>query len=332
MADYSNGSGIPASGLRDGDTVTYTTPGFYSLTIPSGEIKLECYGAQGGNFTSGSNVTGGQGGHNYGTFRNTEQNRVIYIGVGGQGKDRTYTIATSGGINGGGNRGYYGTGGGGCSHIALGSVNRQELSNYSEHIDDVVIVAGGGGGGGITYESTPPTNYGAGYGNGADGSGAGTSSSYTYQGINPTGGTLTAGGHGGYVQSIEEYSKGDDGSFGMGGSAYNEDDSHYYDGGGGGGAGYYGGGGSGGMVEYARARGGGGSGYISQNLTDTFAENGVKTGNGKVVITIIKTVSIDGFIKVSDTWKPIVDGFVKVGGLWKAITDLNLKNNGTWKS
>ena len=121
-----------------------------------GTYKLEVWGAQGGGH-------GGKGGYSFGNI-SSSQGKNIYVCCGGAGKMVTgtgYTANTQnpggeGGYNGGGNGGkgfqdpgcnyriFGGSGGGGCTHIAI--TNRGELYLYENNKNDVLLVAGGGGG------------------------------------------------------------------------------------------------------------------------------------------------------------------------------------------
>lgn len=187
------------------------------VTLPKGQYKLECWGAQGGYRSSSS--YGGNGGYSVGIL-NLTQNTTVYLYVGGAGN----TGGTAGGFNGGGRRSSY-NGGGGGTDIRIGSD-----SLYAR-----VIVAGGGG-----SDGQPNTT--GGYGGGTTG---GTCSSG--YGNGGQGATQTAGGTGNNHGSFGQGGIGSNGNSGYGGaggggwyggSGTVPDGSYDDDRGGGGGSGY----------------------------------------------------------------------------------------------
>lgn len=129
-----------------------------TVTLPPGQYKLQCWGAQGGSNAAASSYSitakaGGKGGYSEGIIT-LSQATVFKIFVGGQGS------SSSGGFNGGGSTtgtsqyntgGEFGIskmgGGGGASDIRLSDA--QLLSR--------IIVAGGGGGGAMAYKSVTTT-------------------------------------------------------------------------------------------------------------------------------------------------------------------------------
>ena len=117
------------------------TGGVQSVVLPKGTYKLEAWGAQGGNDSSG---VGGHGGYAAGTLTVTADT-TIYIVVGGVGKNGAG--AATRGYNGGGSAGTYGTsgGGGGATHFAKATGVLNALKNNK---GSVLVVGGGGGGGG----------------------------------------------------------------------------------------------------------------------------------------------------------------------------------------
>lgn len=268
-----------------------------SITLPKGQYKLECWGAQGGNYGS---YQGGYGGYSTGILTLSKKT-IIYLQTGGKGSDSSI----NGGYNGGGKGISSGRGGGGASDIRI-----EQNSLYAR-----VIVAGAGGGSGVTSGCS---GKGAGGGiSGLDGySNAVTSSGGNRSG---SGGSQTAGGIS--MSSIASTK----GSFGQGGPAY-----QYSCGGGGGG--WYGGGGAYDNDSDADGRnGGGGSGYVYTSSTasnypsgcllnssyyltnaQTIAGNtafasptGVNetghTGNGYIRITVIEANSGNTLVKVPQT-------------------------------
>lgn len=170
---------ITPSNIKTGDILNCPYSGTYKIiTLPKGQYKLECWGAQGG-YRSDSTY-GGKGGYSVGTITLTTTT-TMYLYSGGAGN----TGGANGGFNGGGSRDSY-NGGGGASDIRIAANDLQSR----------VIVAGGGGSDGAT------NNQGM-YGGGSSG-GTATQSF----GSGGGGGTQTAGGAGGNNNS---------GSFGNGG-------------------------------------------------------------------------------------------------------------------
>ncbi|WP_081618608.1 fimbrillin family protein [Segatella paludivivens] len=229
-----------------GSVQTYTVP----LT---GTYNLEVWGAQGNDGSLG------KGGYSYGTVSLTK-NTILYIYVGGQGGNPTFSadysysvsgksIGGTGGYNGGGKGGdgyptfAAGGGGGGATHIAR---TTGLLSALSTNQSSVLIVAGGGA----------STSY-----SGTGGSGGGTNgiscvnAYYTSAGGGQTSGFQFGQGQAGYTKT----------AYGSGGAEGN----------GGAGGGWYGGyacqTGSGNSTNIG---GGGGSGHIGSGVTgSTIAGN-----------------------------------------------------------
>jgi hypothetical protein len=222
-----------------------------------GEYTFETYGASGGDVTSLFPIAGGLGGYATGTM-NLTAGETLYIYVGGAGQDRLgdhpygSCAYVPGGYNGGGATRTAGNGtpGGGASDIRVGG----------NTLNDRVIVAGGGGGCGWVYAQ------------GGDGGGLTGENGTQSNGFNTggQGGTQFGGGANGNTGGGCGISAG---SFGQGGEA-----SGNSAGGGGGGGGWYGGGGGG----YADG-GGGGSSYVGA-LLNASTQQGVREGNGLVVI------------------------------------------------
>lgn len=234
-----------------------SAPGLYTITIPyTTKYAISVYGAAGGSYGS---YPGGLAGYAYGQISLTA-GTVIYACVGGCG---TYYGSGDhdGGYNGGGRSfgGNYGnTTGGGCTHVAYLSGTLAQLG--SGNLSKVIIVAGGGGGASD---------------GGAGGAGGGL-----------TGGNGNLGAMGGYTIGGTQYSGGgsggsntiyiEAGSFGAGGRSIVA----YYAGSGGGGL--YGGAGG-----QQSGSGAGGSGYLSNVLTNTAMQTGVRGGNGYFSIAAV---------------------------------------------
>ncbi len=258
----------------DGSVQTFTAPA-------TGDYTLEAWGGQGGNgyISASSTLAGAYGGYSKGTV-SLNAGDILYIYVGGKGKDGdSTTTAKTGGYNGGGNGSGNGKGGagGGSTHIAT---TEGLLSTLSSSTTNILLVAGGGGG------SAGYTGYKGGNGGGTSGT-AGTSSSTRYA---AGAGTQTSGGAG---AGYNTKSAGDSGTFGKGGNAHNYNSAVNYSGGGG--SGYYGGGGGGyrsgtakgGKDDYRyTSGGGGGSSFIKTSLTNTYTSSQTSyTGNGKAIIS-----------------------------------------------
>jgi hypothetical protein len=251
-----------------------------SFTVPADvcELTIDAFGAQGGagSIIEGDNGVfservgdelgaqqiegepgvGGPGGQVTATVPVTP-GETLTILAGGAGGDADGNTAGAGGFNGGGDGGTGsedgggGGGGGGSSSVSRGN--------------EALAIAGGGGGGGGFEEGG---DGGAGGGPGTDGADAGDSVA--------TGGQ--AGGAGGAAGTGDV--NGTPGSPGAGGTGASALDS-----GGGGGGGATGGGGGGGNEDEADSGGGGGGGGSGFGPDDGFSANGVRAGDGEVVIT-----------------------------------------------
>jgi len=239
--------------------VPLETVGAQPFTVPAGitQIVVDAYGAQGGA-VSGGGPAGGLGGRAAATIPVTP-GEVLEVRVGGAGTNGTAGSTSAGGFNGGGIGNFCGSsgspmgaggGGGGASGV------RRAGSD--------VVVAGGGGGAGAQ------SNGGAGGAGGGLTGGRVDVESFTGGG----GGTQTGGGASGWGDPAG------DGTAGQGGPGIG---CELVGGGGGGGGGYFGGGGGAGDLAASPCTGGGGgSGFGPSGAT--FFENGVRAGNGRVVI------------------------------------------------
>ena len=225
-----------------------------TATLDPGKYILECWGAQGGSYSS---YSGGAGGYSIGTIT-LSQRTNLYIYVGGQPATQTSTGVTSGGFNGGGagcsrtyNYSTYGQGGGGASDIRIG-----QDSFYAR-----VIVAGGGGG--SSSEDSFTTKYGGGTSGGSSASGYGAT----------------------------QTSAGTNGLFGQGGAATTSGTNYNY-GSGGGGGGFYGGGACSSYSDSTNYRtyNGGGSGYVYTSNTASNYPSGCLL-NSSYYLTNAQTIS-----------------------------------------
>lgn len=255
-------------------SIDYTGAEHEFTVKKTGKYKLETWGAQGADATE--EYTGGYGGYSTGTISLTK-NKTYYVNVGGQGELCNNEIK-DGGYNGGGGCTekpvdspetaiYLFGAGGGATHISTKKGLLKDLeSSKGTLINDlyysstvILIVAAGGGGGG-KYSNYSDLRAGTG------GSGGGYIGNKNIVTLNntewvdatrPTGATQISGGT--MLNGESDYEKGEDGTFGQGGTAAEVIKTAAC----GGGGGFYGGSGN-------RMVGGtGGSGYIgNQNLTN----------------------------------------------------------------
>lgn len=272
-----------------------------TVTLAPGTYKLECWGAQGGTYSS---YIGGYGGYSKGTITLTEAT-TVYISVGGAGS----SSSTAAGFNGGGTGISSGRGGGGATDVRIG-----QNSLYSR-----VIVAGGGGGAGVTSANANPCGCGGGE-YGGDGYYNDTTGSYTI-GQNRCGGSAsqTAGG--------KTWSTSTQATFGQGGNA-----SGYSCGGGGGG--WYGGGGAYDSDSDSDGRwGGGGSGYVYTSSTAKNYPNGCLL-NSTHYLTNAQTIAGNTFF-TSPTGSAETghagSGFCRITNLNPTQYGLYVKTNSGWK-
>lgn len=321
---------VDVSALKSGDIINCDYSGLAkSITLPTGQYQLECWGAQGGSYSS---YNGGAGGYSVGTLQITED-ILLYLYAGGQPATSTSSsVIIDGGFNGGGKARYhsysgtttYCQAGGGATDIRIG-----QDSLYAR-----VIVAGGGGGSASVNALT--TKYGGGLTGGSPQSGYGAT----------------------------QTSAGTNGSFGIGGNGYTSGYNYKYASGGGGG-GWYGGGAINSHSDSTNYRNynGGGSGYVyiestasnypsgcllnsTYYLTDASTTGGNQSitepdgttaighsGDGYIRITVLEVSGgINGRINVDGNWKNITDVYVKTLGSWKKATGLYIKKNGIWMS
>lgn len=234
---------VDLSHIKTGDILNFDYTGaVQAIALPKGIYKLECWGAQGGTYSS---YIGGYGGYSKGTITLTKTT-TVYISVGGAGS----SSSTTAGFNGGGKGISYGRGGGGATDVRIGK----------DDLHARVIVAGGGGGAGVTSANANPCGCGGGE-YGGDGYYNDTIGSYTT-------GTARCGGSASQTAGGKAWSTGAQATFGKGGNA-----SGYSCGGGGGG--WYGGGGAYDNDSDSDGRwGGGGSGYVYTSSTAKNYPNG----------------------------------------------------------
>lgn len=272
-----------------------------TATLAPGTYKLECWGGQGGTYSS---YIGGYGGYSKGTITLTEAT-TVYISVGGAGS----SSSTAAGFNGGGTGISSGRGGGGATDVRIG-----QNSLYSR-----VIVAGGGGGAGVTRANANPCGCGGGE-YGGDGYYNDTTGSYTI-GQNRCGGSAsqTAGG--------KTWSTSTQATFGQGGNA-----SGYSCGGGGGG--WYGGGGAYDSDSDSDGRwGGGGSGYVYTSSTAKNYPNGCLLNsthyltNAQTIAGNTSFTSPTGSAETGHTGS----GFCRITNLNPTQYGLYVKTNSGWK-
>lgn len=272
-----------------------------TATLAPGTYTIECWGGQGGTYSS---YIGGYGGYSKGTITLTEAT-TVYISVGGAGS----SSSTAAGFNGGGTGISSGRGGGGATDVRIG-----QNSLYSR-----VIVAGGGGGAGVTSANANPCGCGGGE-YGGDGYCNDTTGSYTI-GQNRCGGSAsqTAGG--------KTWSTSTQATFGQGGNA-----SGYSCGGGGGG--WYGGGGAYDSDSDSDGRwGGGGSGYVYTSSTAKNYPNGCLLNsthyltNAQTIAGNTSFTSPTGSAETGHTGS----GFCRITNLNPTQYGLYVKTNSGWK-
>lgn len=247
-----------------------------SYIVPPGvtSIQIEAWGGQGGSVSGYTTQTGALGGYVTADVIVTP-GETLEIYVGGQGGDGTVGVA-AGGWNGGGSSGnttnanWSGAGGGGASDVRQGGST----------LTDRIVVAGGGGG------AHPVNGNSGGVGGGLTG-GSATSGSNGCIATYSSGGSQIAGGASctgtasccfGTATPPAALGIGADGAGPA--TSCNDNDS-----GSGGGGGYYGGGGG-----FVYCAGGGGSSYTVPSATNVSHSQGVRSGNGEVIITVL-TVS-----------------------------------------
>ena len=207
----------------------------------AGEYKLECWGAEGGNYEQIHHS--GKGGYSIGCY-NILNGTELFVCVGNCGKYGTYSYNNNLGRN-----LPHGMPGGGATHISINIGG--ELKDFISPPNDIIIVAGGGGS--TDMVATVSTGYG-GHGGGP----SGTTGSNSYESANSNG-TGASSNSGGITPSLHAFGR-LNGSFGLGGVGWDSSNDH----GAQGGSGYFGGGGS--------ARGGtsgGGSAYLSPSLSQS---------------------------------------------------------------
>lgn len=236
---------------------TFTAVGPTTFTVPAGVTSIVCdvHGAKGGDGgTSSCSSGGGHGGGRVQATISVTPGEILGVVVGGQGGSGFNGSSGAGGSNGGGAGGtaLYAGGGGGRSEILRGVTQ--------------LVVAGGGGGAGAACLS-PPGGVGGGLIGGTGVAWAGTGGG---------GGTQGAGGAAG----IGTGGSGSAGAKDIGGNGGN---SGGIGGGGGGGGGYYGGGGGG--FGPSGGAGGGGSSFTEAGATSVTHTQGVRFGDGEVVIS-----------------------------------------------
>ena len=228
-----------------GSEQTFTAP-------QSGMYRLEAWGAQGGSLND--TFYGGYGAYAFGQVY-LNQGDILYVNVGGEGKNSLTNGANTGGYNGGGNSyaitsscsNYCGPGGGATSF----GITSGLIKNIAQN--NLLLIAGGGGGSAYRYCSQ--NDYSSSNG-GAGGGIVGEQHTYTeakYTIVVPQGGSQIAGGTGG---SSNGESGAGAGSYGQGGTTTRTGG---YTCGTGGGGGLYGGGN--GMFTGAA----GGSSYIGNS-------------------------------------------------------------------
>lgn len=306
-----------------GDTIICNYSGkTVPVKLPSGDYRLECWGAQGGTSKDKDGntfATPANGGYSIGKLH-LDQETTVYM-VCGEAGNNDWKGALKRTFNGGGRGGFCGTkkgydvtvfpSGGGATHIATAD---GQLSSLSSKKDSVLIVAGGGAqkgaeSGGESHEDFQALNaFGGGETAGKVGYRAQKRKASDIKYLQDSAaGNQSAGGQGAKVQlDALKVRTGSTGSFGQGGDGSNSGTGNAY--GPGGGGGYYGGGGGAATWElrllyiYNVAIGAsGGSGYVNPILTDAhtyteeqkgYNQNPDPSGNGYIKITMLSKPEI----------------------------------------
>lgn len=326
------------------DTIYYTGSA-QTWTVPcgvSGAIHIDAYGAQGDTGTTiipttNSGGLPGLGNRVSGDWPSFIEGDVLEIYVGGQ------ATGSIGGFNGGGNGVAFHAatpsgGGGGATDIRMSGVGKLQVAgggggggNAAFHAFGSPITGGNGGNGGgnqVLYGNSLDGS------NGQDcvdangtypGSGAGTSAGVGVHG-NGCGGFLGADGTVGL--------SGIGGNGGVGNAGFGAGLSTMAPSGGGGGGGYVGGNGGGGGSAGTSGCGGngfsaGGGGAAGSNwfydADATDFENGVRLGNGLVIITytlVVDSASISSFTVPCALESETLTG-TPAGGSWSVTTGPN---------
>ncbi|MFN8491593.1 MAG: PxKF domain-containing protein [Caldilineaceae bacterium] len=226
-------------------------------TVPAG-VTSATFDLYGAQGGNNGSILGGRGGRVTATLNvSPDVNYQILVGGAGSSSD--------GGFNGGGHGNS--ANGGGASDVRTSTAL----------IDRLLVAGGGGGGGGPVFG----TGGAGGYPNGGNGNVGGFSDG-------GKGGTQTSGGAGGLDDGG---APGGAGTLGQGGNSGSG--SSY---GGGGGGGYYGGGGGAITADGGFFDGGGGGGGSSYGPANAIFQNGVRSGDGLVIITYTQ----------SDTTGPVI--------------------------
>lgn len=251
-------------GKKSFTPVRFDNDGVFQVPAGNKKIKVECYGGQGYSF-SGTSVTGGLGGY-VSCILTVIPKQKLYIKVGLQ--NSNYSVSNN------------------ATSI---------YTNENNWTTSFLIIAGGGGNGSYMYG--PP--YGIIYtasangGNGGGltgGDGGGNAVIFGSVPAISKGGTQSSGGTGGTTDVAGFNSAtGSTGSLCTGGTRAITPSS------GNGGQGYYGGGGGATSIAYitssvygvAAAGGGGGSSYTNTSLcTNVTHLQGIRAGNGYVIISM----------------------------------------------
>jgi hypothetical protein len=279
-------TGVTASVPTAPGTQTFIfTGGQQNFIVPAGvtQITIEASGAQGG--AGGAGGTAGANGGFVAAKVFVTPGESLAVFVGGQGGPGGNGAGTAG-FNGGGGGGMgesgalTGGGGGGASDVRQGGI---ALANR-------IVVAGGGGGSAPGGSPPIPGGVGGGLvaGNGGNGvtlgepGGAGFCCS---AGGGGAGGSQVPGAAGGVPGGHPDSQPGSAGAVGIGGAGGGIGGGGGIVWGGGGGGGGFNGGGGGGSAAFARpGAGGGGSSFTIPGAANVTHQQGVRSGNGTVVI------------------------------------------------
>ena len=233
----------------------YKEPGSFEVRLKRGSYVIECWGASGG-----PEVEGGRGGFVSGLIH-LESDETLFLFVGEQGSKNNNSVTFNGGGGSalfspsGDNTQSYAYSGGGSTDVRLFGGSWNSFNGLKSRI---IVAGGGGGGSNFIYNSISSPARGGNSGGliGNNGTFSHCSGCLFYAHDISTGGTQVEGGSPG---GGGDFTYGNIGTYGKGGSA-NTSPGYWPSGGGGGG---YFGGGSGGVSSNNLGTGAGGSSYIS---------------------------------------------------------------------
>jgi hypothetical protein len=269
----SAGSGVP-------QTKYFDHCGTASWTVPSdvGAVTVTVSGAAGGagNGDGPGHAPGGLGGQSIGRLATTPGEDLTVV-VGCRGAEGGGQVGPSLGGSG------YGTGGDGGQHPD-GFANAGGGGGGGSAVlrgGTALVVAGGGGGGGAdgAFDGQPETAFG---GAGGGPNSAGGDAGEDMVGCGGGGATTSAPGTAGDSNTDGNAGVGTDGGDGV--VDLTQGNIGGFTTSGGGGGGFFGGGSGGAHTNFPCGGGGGGSGHVDAGASSVSGQDGVRAGDGRVVI------------------------------------------------